>query len=99
MVMPTYIALLRYTQKGLESAKDGPARREAAKKMFAASGAKLKAVYMTMGRFDAVAIAEAPDDATMARLALAGSGQGFLRTETMRAFTEEEVDKIAASLP
>ena len=66
--MPTYIALLNYTQKGMETAKDGAARRDAARKMFAAAGANLKAVYMTMGRCDAVAIAEAPDDATMARL-------------------------------
>ena len=97
--MPTYIALLNYTHKGMEAIKQGPERRAAAKKMFAAAGANLKAVYMTMGKCDAVAIAEAPDDATMARLALAGCSQGFLRTETMRAFTEEETDKIVASLP
>ncbi len=97
--MPTYVALLRYTQKGIETAKEGSSRREAARKMFAAAGAKLKEVYMTMGRYDAVAIAEAPDDETMARLALTGASQGFLRTETMRAFTEEESNKIVASLP
>lgn len=97
--MPTYIALLRYTQKGVEAIKDGPARLEAAKKTFEAAGAKLKAVYMTMGRYDAVAVAEAPDDATMAKLALTGGSQGFLRTETMRAFTEEETRKIIGSLP
>ena len=61
--MPTYIALLRYTQKGMESAKEGAARRAAAKKMFAEAGASLTAVYLTMGRYDAVAIVEAPDDA------------------------------------
>lgn len=97
--MPTYVALLRYTQKGIETAKEGPSRRAAAKKMFEAAGAKLKEVYVTMGRFDAVAIVEAPNDETMARLALTGASQGFLRTETMRAFTQEEADKIAASLP
>jgi uncharacterized protein with GYD domain len=97
--MPTYIALLRYTQKGIETVKQGPSRREAAKKMFEAAGAKLKETYLTMGQYDAVAIVEAPDDATIARLALAGASQGFLRTETMRAFTTEEADKIAASLP
>jgi uncharacterized protein with GYD domain len=97
--MATYIALLRYTQKAREAIKEGPARREAAKKMFAASGATLKHVYITMGRYDAVAIAEAPDDATMARMALAGASQGFIQTETMRAFTEQEADKIIASLP
>lgn len=46
-----------------------------------------------------MAIAEAPDDATMARMALVGASQGFIQTETMRAFTEEEADKIIASLP
>ncbi len=97
--MPTYVALLRYTQKGIETIKDGPSRTEAAKKMFAAAGANLKAVYMTMGRYDAIAIAEAPDDATMAKLALGGGAQGFIRTETMRAFTEEEMRKIIGSLP
>jgi uncharacterized protein with GYD domain len=97
--MPTYVALLRYTQKGVESIKEGPSRREAAKKMFASAGAKLKEVYQTMGRFDAVAIVEAPNDETMARLAMTGASQGFLRTETMRAFTEEEQNKIIASLP
>lgn len=97
--MPTYIALLRYTQKGIETIKDGPARTEKAKKMFAEAGATLKAVYLTMGQYDAVAIAEAPDDATIAKLALGGGSQGFLRTETMRAFSEEECRKIIASLP
>jgi uncharacterized protein with GYD domain len=97
--MPTYVAMLRFTQKGIETAKEGPARRDAAKKMFEAAGANLKEVYMTMGRFDAVAIVEAPNDETMARLALTGGSQGFLRTETMRAFTDEEYKKIIASLP
>ena len=97
--MATYIAFLRYTQKAKEAIKESPARREAARKMFAAAGAKLKHVYITMGQYDAVAIAEAPDDATMARLILAGASQGFIQTETLRAFTEEEADKIIASLP
>ena len=58
--MPTYIALLRYSQKGIETIKDSPARMEAAKKMFAASGATLKVTYLTMGQYDAVVIVEAP---------------------------------------
>ena len=97
--MPTYIALLRYTQKGIETAKDAPARTAEARKRFEAAGASLKAVYLTMGRYDAVAIVEAPNDATIAKLALMGGSQGFLRTETMRAFTENEFREIVASLP
>ena len=97
--MPTYVALLRYTQKGMETVKDSPTRREAARKLFASVGATLKHVYVTMGRYDAVAIAEAPDDETMARLALTGGSQGFIHTQTLRAFTEDEYNKIIASLP
>lgn len=97
--MATYIAFLRYTQKAKETIKDSSSRREAAREMFAAAGAELKHVYITMGQYDAVAIAEAPDDATIARLVLAGASQGFIQTETVRAFPEEEADKIFASLP
>lgn len=97
--MSTFVSLISFTQKGIETIKDGPARLDAAKKMFAAAGANLKAMYLTMGRCDAVAIAEAPDDATMAKIALGGGSQGFIRTETMHAFTEDEYRKIVASLP
>ena len=97
--MPTYVVLLRFTQKGIETIKEGPARLDAAKKTFAAAGASIKASYLTMGRYDLVAIVEAPDDATIASLALAGGAQGNLRTETMRAFPEDEMRKIIASLP
>lgn len=97
--MPTYVTLLRYTQKGIESIKDGPARLDAAKKAFAALGGSLKGFYLTTGQYDAVAIGEFPDDRTMARAALAGGAQGFLRSETLRAFTEDEYRQIIASLP
>ena len=97
--MPTYVTLLRYTQKGIESIKDGPARLEAARKGFSAAGGSLKSFYLTNGRYDAVVISEFPDDQAMARAALAGGSQGFVRTETLRAFTEDEYRKIIASLP
>ena len=47
--MPTYISLLRYTQKGAENIKESPARLDAAKKLFQSMGAELKAWYLTMG--------------------------------------------------
>jgi len=97
--MPTYIALLRYTQQGITDAKNGPARLDAAKEAYRRAGGELKAFYMTMGQYDAVAIAELPDDATAARLVLGIAAQGNLRTETMKAYPEAEYRKIVASLP
>jgi uncharacterized protein with GYD domain len=97
--MPTYISLLRYTQQGISAAKNAPARIDAAKEAYKKAGGELKAVYLTMGQYDLVAIAEMPNDEAVARLALGMGMQGNIRTETMRAFTESEFKKIAGSLP
>ncbi len=97
--MPTYITLLRYTQQGIEKIKQSPARLEANKASFRAMGIEIKQFYLVMGHFDAVLIAEAPNDETAARALLAIGASGSVRTETLRAFTEEEFRKIVASLP
>jgi uncharacterized protein with GYD domain len=52
-----------------------------------------------MGQYDAVVVSEAPDDETVATLALAAGGRGNVRTETLRAFTEDEAKKLAAAVP
>lgn len=48
--------------------------------------------------YDAVVVSDAPDDETIAKLALAAGGRGNLRTETLRALTKEEATKIATEL-
>ena len=97
--MPTYISLLRYTEKGMANIKDSPARLEAAKKAFKAAGGELKQWFLVMGAYDAVVISEGPDDETAAKLLLTIGALGNIRTETMRAFTEDEYRKIIAALP
>lgn len=97
--MPTYISLLRFTEQGVQNIKESPARLDAARSAFKAVGAELKAFYLTMGQYDAVVISEGPGDETAAKLALAIGSQGAIRTETLRAFTEDEYRSIIASLP
>jgi len=97
--MPTYIALMSWTQKGIENVKESPARLDRAKDAFKAAGAEIKAFYLVNGRYDAVVIAEAPNDEVIAKLVLATGSQGSIRTETVRAYTEAEYRKIIASLP
>jgi uncharacterized protein with GYD domain len=96
--VPTYISMLRYTQQGISSVKNAPARIDAAKEAYKKAGGELKAIYLTMGQYDLVAVAEMPNDEAVARMALALGVQGNIRTETMRAFTEAEFRKIAGSL-
>ena len=68
--MPTHISLINYTQQGIEKVKESPAWLDAAKNAYEAVGAKLLEFYLVMGRYDIVAIGEAPDDKTAAKLAL-----------------------------
>jgi uncharacterized protein with GYD domain len=97
--MPTYISLIRYTHQGVQNIKDSPARLDEAKKAFKAMGGELKQWYLVLGQYDAVVISEGPDDETAAKLTLAIGSQGNIRTETLRAFTEDEYRKLIAALP
>jgi uncharacterized protein with GYD domain len=97
--MPTYISLLNFTQQGIEKIKESPTRLEGARQAFKSMGAELKAFYLVMGRYDAVVISEAPNDETVGKLVLMIGAQGNIRTETLRAFSEEEYRKMIAALP
>jgi uncharacterized protein with GYD domain len=96
--MATYITLLRYTQQGIQNLSEAPTRLDTAKEAFRKMGAELKEYYATTGQYDAVVISEAPDDATFAKVSLAIGMQGNVRTETLRAFTEDEYRGIVAAL-
>lgn len=97
--MATYISLLSYTNKGAEKIKESPARLDASRKLFQSMGAELKEFYLVMGQYDAVAILEAPDDETVAKLLLVVGSQGNVKTQTFRAFAEDEFRKVIAALP
>jgi uncharacterized protein with GYD domain len=96
--MSTYIVLLRWTPQGLQNVKQSPSRLEAARKGFEAAGVKMKDFYMVTGQYDMVAILEAPDDAALAKALLHSASQGSIRTETCRAFTEDEYRQIIGGL-
>ncbi len=97
--MPTYISLLRLTHQGIQNIKQAPSRIEASRKAFEAAGARLRDVYAVTGQYDYVVILEAPDDETAARTGLALGAAGNVRSETMRAFTEDEYRRIIGALP
>jgi len=97
--MPTFITLLRWTDQGIRNVKESPARADAAKKLFRSVGAELKELYLVTGRYDLVAILEAPTGEALMRGVLALGSFGNVRTETLTAFTEEEYRKIIATLP
>lgn len=97
--MSTYVTLLSFTQEGVANIKESPSRLDQAKAAIKAAGGELKAFYLTLGRFDAVVISEAPSDEVFAATILAIAAAGAVRTETLKAFTESEYRKIIAAIP
>ncbi len=96
--MASYIILANWTEKGFHELKDSPARLDEFKALCQEHGGHILAFYMTMGPYDMVIILEAPDDATVARLALMGGMQGNTRSLTLKAFSEHEYRQIVGSL-
>ena len=96
--MPSYVMLANFTDQGIRNIKESPKRQEAFRNLCEKAGIKLKDVYRTMGRYDVVAVFEAPDDVTVSALLYSLGALGNLHTETLRAFTREETDQAIAKM-
>jgi uncharacterized protein with GYD domain len=94
--MATFISTIKFTPQGVTTIRDTCKRaasfKAAAKKM----GVKVTDQFWTLGPFDGVIIFEAPDDQTATALMLQLGAQGNVQTQTARAFTATEMDKILA---
>jgi uncharacterized protein with GYD domain len=88
--VPFYVSLIKWTDQGRAKVDSLPDRVEQVNKRVADLGGKVIANYVTMGRFDQIAVTEAPDDETAAKLLLIVAGRGNAITETLRAWTMEE---------
>jgi uncharacterized protein with GYD domain len=96
--MATYIVLSRFTEQGIRTVKETTKRADAVREMARKMGVDTKSIYWTIGKYDVVATFEAPDDEAMTCLSLAIATQGFVTTQTLRAFSKDEVSGILAKL-
>lgn len=97
--MATYIALVNFTDQGIRYIKQTTERAKGLVNAAAKMGVTIKDIYWTMGPFDALFTADAPDDETMTILAISLGSLGNVRTQTMRAFSAEEMNSILGKLP
>jgi uncharacterized protein with GYD domain len=89
--MPVYISLIKWTDQGRSKASSLPDRVAEVDKRIASLGGKSIGNWFTMGRFDQVAVVEAPDDETAAKMLVIVAERGNASTETLRAFTMDEM--------
>jgi uncharacterized protein with GYD domain len=95
--MATFISLVSFTDQGIRTVKESPDRYAAFKAMAEKLGVSVKAAYYTVGHYDVVVVTEGSDEATTATLLKLGSA-GNVRTETLRAFSVDEMRKIISTI-
>ena len=96
--MPTYVVLATYSDQGIKNVKQTIERADAFKQRAGKAGATVKDVFWTLGSHDVVAICEAPDDETATALSLSVASRGNVRSETLRAFSLDEMKKILGKM-
>ena len=96
--MATFIVLSKFTDQGIRNVKDTAKRADAVRELARKMGIDTKSMYWTIGKYDVVVTFEAPNDETMTALSLAIASQGNVRTQTLRAFSKDEVTGILGKL-
>jgi uncharacterized protein with GYD domain len=98
MAMATYVVLATFTDQGVKTAKDSPKRAEAFKQMAKTFGVTVKDIFWTQGRYDIVVVTDAPDEISATALNLSLSALGNIRTESLRAFSADEMTTIVSKM-
>jgi uncharacterized protein with GYD domain len=97
--MPTYVTLMRWTDQGISNVKESPTRLEKRRAAVEEAGGRLVGFWWTQGAYDAISVIEWPDDESASVFALSTATSGSFRTDTMRAYTTEEMQRILQRLP
>jgi uncharacterized protein with GYD domain len=97
--MPTYIGLIKLTDQGIRNVKETTKRAKSFREVAEKAGVKAREILWTMGRYDLVLVIDAPNDETMCRMTLALGMMGNAKTETLKAFSAQEMDQILKGLP
>jgi uncharacterized protein with GYD domain len=96
--MPTYVTLVNWTDEGVRNVRGTLERTERVEQLAEKHGARLVQTYWTVGPYDLVAIAEAPDDKSATAFLLELGSIGTVRTTTLRAYDREEMSGIIERL-
>lgn len=96
--MATFVVLAKFSDQGIKNVKQTIERADAFKQMAQKTGVTVKDMYWTLGSSDVVVICDAPDDETATALSLSVSARGNVRSETLRAFSFDEMKKVLGKM-
>lgn len=98
-IMATYVSLVHFTEQGIRDVKQTTTRAKAFIGLAEKLGVKVRELYWVQGSCDLVTITETDDEETATALLLAVGAMGNIRTETLRAYGFEEMERILAKMP
>lgn len=96
--MAHYVLLGNFTDQGIRAVKDTAKRAKAFREAAGVMGVKLKEVYWTLGHYDIVITMEAPNDEIVESLMMKVGSLGNMKTQTLRAFGESEIEAILSKV-
>ncbi len=94
--MAKYVVLANFTDQGIRGIKDTTKRAQAFRDLARKMGAQITDIFWTLGAYDVVLTMEAPNDETVTALLMRAGSLGNLKSQTLRAFGEKEMDSILA---
>ena len=99
--MPKYLVQVNYIGEGIKGLlkEGGTSRRIAADNLIKSVGGTMEAFYYAFGETDVYVIAELPDNASMAALALTLGASGAVTNKTTVLMTPEELDDAVKMSP
>jgi uncharacterized protein with GYD domain len=96
--MSNYVLLIDWTEQGIKNVKDTVKRAKSFESAIEKAGGKSLGFYYTIGRYDMVAIVQAPTDEAIASVLFSLGSLGNVRTETLKAFSTHEAANIIEKL-
>ncbi len=95
--MAAYVVLVNFGQ-GASMTNNPISRLQDFEKSLEAAGGRKIGIWGTLGAYDMVMILEAPNDEAIAQQMIMFGMNGNVHTQTLRAFSEEEMGRIMQGL-
>jgi uncharacterized protein with GYD domain len=97
--MVTYVVLMQFTDQGIRAVKNSAQRAAQAAETAKAFGCEMKQIYWTLGEYDIVSVVEAADEQSLLAFGFALGSAGNVRSQTLRAFSKDEISAVMGRLP
>jgi len=92
--MATYVSLINWTEQGIRNFRDTAQRAADFSRLVESAGGTVRELLWTVGEYDIVCVADFPDEESGVAALLQVGSAGNIRSNTMRAFTAEQMADI-----